>query len=780
LRCSPYAQNSALAPVIEHLQRVLQFQPDDTPEEKLRKLSVGATGQSLLPTEAIPLLVTLLSLPYPKDFPAFTLSPQKQKEKTQEALVSWLCAEAKQQAVVYAWEDLHWADPSTLELLTLFLAQVPTTRMLAVLTFRPEFTPPWGAHSYFSQLTLSRLGRAHVETMVEKVTGGEALPKEIIQQIVRKTDGVPLFVEELTKSVVESVGVQPATSTFSLGIPATLQDALMARLDRLGTAKEVAQLGAMLGREFTYELLHAVSSLDEDVLQQSLRQLVETELVFQSGVPPQAAYLFKHALVQDTAYQSLLKSRRQQLHHQIAQVLENRFPQTVETQPELVAHHYTEAGLGDQALPYWQRAGEHSSQRSAYVEAVAHFTKGLDVLKVLPDTHERAQHELMLQSALGVSLGATRGLGTPEVKRAYTRALELCRQTGETPKLFPVLRGLQAFHLIRAEYQTARELAEQFLSLAQRVQDPVLLLGAHFVLGQTLYLLGELASAREHLEQGITFYDPQQYRFLTWAGGDPAVQCRSYAAWVSWQLGYPDQALKRSQEALALAQEQTHPHSLAAALFSVALLHQLRREEQAAHERAEAAVTLATEQGFPLWLAGGTILRGWALAEQGQGEEGIIQMGQGMAAWQVIGTEMVRPTFLAMLAEAYGEIRQIEKGLTVLDEALAVVSKTGERWWEVELYRLKGALTLQSKVQGPKSKVQEAEDCFLKAIEIAQKQQAKSLELRATMSLARLWQSQGKGREAHQMLSEIYDWFSEGFDTKDLQEAKVLLEELSH
>jgi len=804
LRCSPYAQNSALQPVIEHLQRVLEFQGGESPEEKLRKLIVEATGRSPLQTEAVPLFAALLSLPHPDGYPVFTLSPQKQKEKTYEAIVAWLCEKAKQRAVTYAWEDLHWADPSTLELLTLFLAQVPATRLLAVLTFRPEFTLPWGSHSYFSQLTLSRLGRSQVETMVEKVTGGKALPSEIIQQIVIKTDGVPLFVEELTKSVVESVGAT-GRSPLQLGIPSTLRDALMARLDRLGTAKEIAQIGATIGREFHHELLHAVSSLNEETLQQGLRQLVETELVFQSGVPPQARYLFKHALVQDTAYQSLLKSRRQQLHQQVAAVLVEQFPETTETQPELVAHHYTDAGLAAQAIPYWQKAGQRAVQRSANVEAISHLTKGLELLKTFPDTPERPQQELSLQITLGAPLMLTKGYAAPEVEKTYARARELCQQVGETSQLFPVLFGLLAFSLVRAEYQTARELGEKILRLAQSVQAPALRVEAHFLLGQPLFFLGEFSPAYEHFEQGIALYDPQRHNpHVSGFAQDSGVACLSFIGWILWLRGYPDQALQRSQEALALAQELSHPFSLAYALVTAARFHLFRREVQAAQERAEALMVLCAEQGFALRMAQGTILRGWALAMQGEGEEGIGQLREGMATCWATGAEYFWPSYVAMLAEAYGKVGRVEEGLAVMAEAFAVVHKTGERFYEAELHRLKGELTLQqfnvqgskfkveegpeSEVRSPKSEIpstqhltpstQEAEAYFFKAIEIAQSQKAKSWELRATTSLARLWQQQGKRKEAHQMLSEIYHWFTEGFDTKDLQEAKELLEEL--
>jgi predicted ATPase len=652
--------------------------------------------------------------------------------------------------------------------------------------------------------------------MVEQVTYGKVLPSEVVQQIVDKTDGVPLFVEELTKAVVESGGLReddardvgarlrPGFSTghvrLPLAIPATLHDSLMARLDRLGPAKEIAQLGATLGREFSYELLQAVSSLEEPTLEQGLKQLVEAELVYQRGLPPQATYLFKHALVQDAAYQSLLKSTRQQFHNKIAQILEERFPDTKETHPELLAHHYTEAGLTTRAIPYWQKAGERAVQRSAYVEAISHLTKGLELLKTLPDTPKRAQRELTLQLALGAPLQATRGWAAPEMVQTYNRARELCRQVGETPQLFGVLGGLWVFYFDRAEYKTAHELAEQCLRLAQRVQNSYLLVWAHCFVGMTLFNLGEFALAQDHLEQGIARYDPQQHRALAFGAGtnEPGMTSLSEVALALWSLGYPDQARKRLHEALTLAQEVFHPLNLTFALANAALLHLLRREGQATQERAEALLALSSEQGFALFLAYGTIQRGWALAEQaclpdrqGQVEKGIAQIRQGLVAQQATGAEGLRPFHLALLAEAYGKAGQAEQGLKALAEALATVDKTRECFYEAELYRLKGQLTLQKfqvlgskfQVDNPQSAFRnpqsEAEACFHKAIEIARKQQAKSLELRAVMSLSRLWQQQGKTKEAHELLAKIYNWFTEGFDTKDLQEAKALLQELA-
>jgi class 3 adenylate cyclase len=461
-RCSPYHQNSAFYPLIEHVQHVLHVAPSDTSQAKVQKLEQTLARYRFPQHDTVPLLAALLSLPHPETAAPLTLTPQQQKRKTLDALVHWLFEEAERAPVYTVWEDLHWADPSTLEFLVLCLDQVPTARMLMLVTFRPEFTPPWMARSHVSHLVLSRLGRKQTSAIVEQIAGGNALPAEVLRQIVAKTDGVPLFIEELTKMVVEAEtdgGTQRAVP-LPLGIPSTLQDALMARLDRLGTAKEVAQQGAVVGRELTYEVLSAVSPLTEAALQHELTKLVEAELLYQRGRPPKATYLFKHALVQETAYQSLLKSTRQQYHRQIAQVFEARFTETTETQPELVAHHYTEAGLGAQAIVYWQRAGERAVQRSANAEAISHLTKGLELLTTLPDTPERNRQELTLRTALGPALIATKGNAAPEVEQTYARAVELCRQVGETSQLFPVLFGLRSVYLVRGQLRSAHELVD--------------------------------------------------------------------------------------------------------------------------------------------------------------------------------------------------------------------------------------------------------------------------------------------------------------------------------
>jgi TOMM system kinase/cyclase fusion protein len=783
-QCSPYHQNTALYPWIELLERVvLRFEREETPPQKLSKLEGFLVQYGLPLAEAVPLFATLLSLSLPADYAPLTMSPEQQKQQTLRALLMILLRMAAQQPVLFVMEDLHWVDPSTLEFLTLLVDQGPTARILALWTCRPDFSPPWTERSHCTQITVNRLPQQQAVEVIRQVAHGKALPPEVVAQIVAKTDGVPLFVEEQTKMVLESGLLAEREERYELigplpplAIPTTLHDALMARLDRLATVKALAQLGATLGREFSYDLLRAVAPWDKEILQRGLHQLVAAEFLYQQGVPPHATYRFKHALIQETAYQSLLKSTRQQYHQRIAQVLEAQFPATAETQPELLAHHYTAAGLPAQAIPYWQRAGQRASERSAYVEAIAHLTKGLQVLAALPETPERMQQELHLQTALGPAVMATQGYAAPEVEKAYARARELCQQVGQTPQLFRVRFGLWLFYAVRGEYKTAHELAEQLLTLAQSMQDPASLLEAHWALTATLTWLGELVLALQHAEQGIALYEPQHHHAHAFLYGlDPGVVCLSYAAYVSWFLGYPDRALARIHAALSLAQELAHPLSLTSALNFAAWLHHYRREVQAVKERAEELLALSTEQGFTLWVASATIMRGWVLVEQGQGEEGMAQMRRGLTDWQASGAALTRPYFLSLLAEVYGNAGRAEEGLRVLAEALEVVHKTEQRIGEAELYRLKGELLLMQATADE----HQADGCFHRALDIARQQQAKSWELRAAMSLSRLWQQQDKRAEAYDLLAPIYGWFTEGFDTADLQEAKALLEELA-
>jgi class 3 adenylate cyclase/predicted ATPase len=783
-RSAEYSQNTALFPLVDLFQRIFQFETGDTPDEKFGKLEQMLRQYRLPLEESVQLFAPLFSLPIPEDhYPALNLSPQRMRQRTLEALVAILLEQAEHQPMLFIVEDLHWTDPTTLEWLNLLIDQTPTASMLVLLTCRPHFQPAWHHRSYITEMTLNHLSHAQVERIITGMTNGKTFPAEMLQQISAKTDGVPLFVEEMTKAILESGQLKAVDGHYELtgslstfAIPTTLQDSLMARLDKLMTGKVIAQLGATIGRQFAYDLLSTVSQLDAATLQHELGRLVEAEIVYQRGVPPQSTYVFKHALIQDAAYESLLKSTRQQYHQRIAQVLESQFPETTETQPELVAHHCMEAGLTNQSVTYWYKAAQHAVERSAHVEAISHLRTGLALLQTLPETQERTQREVDMLIALGASLLATKGSGAPEVEQTYSRARQLCELLEDPQQLFPVLRGLWNYYLLRAELQTVQALGEQLLALAQQqAQDSAMLVAAHRALGTTLFWLGAVASAQTHFARGIVLYDAQQHRTSAVLHGEVAgVICHIHAAWALWYLGYPDQGLARSQEALLLAQQSAHPFSLSFVLSYIAQFHQFRREVRFTQEHAEAAISLATDQGFPQWKGVGALQRGWSLTHQGQVRDGVEQLTQGLRAYRATGAELARPYYLALLAEAHSIIGQSEAGLAVLTEALTLVDKTEERWYEPELHRLKGELLLQQNSDNQA----EAENCFQQAISIAHSQQAKSLELRATTSLARLWQ-QGKRQEAYDLLAPIYGWFTEGFDTADLKEAKALLDELA-
>jgi predicted ATPase len=632
-----------------------------------------------------------------------------------------------------------------------------------------------------SSLALTRLGRRAGALMVDRVVGAKAMPAAVSAQIVAKTDGVPLFVEELTKTVLESGLLTDAGDHYELkgplpplAIPATLHDSLMARLDRLAPVKEIAQLGAVIGHEFSQELLAAVADRPEDQLCSALDQLVASELVFRRGVPPDAVYTFKHTMVQDVAYQSLLKSRREQLHARIARVLEEQFPETAATAPERLAQHYTAAGLHDQAVDYWHRAGQRASERSADEEAIAHLTRGLELARALPDRTQSARQELKLLVALGEPLVAAKGFGAPEVGVTYNRALELCKQGGNPRHLFPTIWGLWHFYRGRGALQTARDLGDDLMGLAERYGDPMLLLAAHQALGHSLYHLGQLSAALTHLEQARMGVDPKldpspHLRY----GVAPHVQCMASLAQVLWCLGYPDQGLQRGREAVRSARDLSHLHSLTCSMYFAIRLHLHRGETREADELTEAALALSTKQGFTFWTALIVFMQGWSLFQQGREVEGIARMRAGFADAEATGAKMMRPMFCALLTEAYGQVGQLDDAWQMLASALHAVEESGQRHYEAEMYRFKGELHLR------KADPKQAATGFQRALDIARHQQAKSWELRAAMSLARLWAEQGKRSEAYELLAPVYGWFTEGFETRDLQDAKSLLYALS-
>jgi predicted ATPase len=605
----------------------------------------------------------------------------------------------------------------------------------------------------------------------------------VLNQIIAHTDGVPLFVEELTKTVLESGLLDDAGERYALrgplpalAIPSTLHASLLARLDRLAAVKDVAQTAATIGREFSYALISAVAGLPEQDLQAALAKLVGAELVFQRGVPPDAQYLFKHALVQDAAYASLVRTRRQQLHAQIARAMEERFPDVVEAEPEVLAHHFTAAGLAEPGAFYWQRAGQLASDRSAYQEATKHLNMGIELLKSLPDTPTRTQNELALHIALGASLMALRGNASSEAERAYLKARELCERMGHAPELFPVLFGLWRYCVTRPKLQTAAELADDLLSLADNAKDPAQAVIAHYAVGFSRYQSGDFIDARQHQEAGIAQYAPQQRRISVFRiAQDPGVGCRSYSGLSLWHLGLPDQALTRTQEGLALALELKHPLSVAFARCWLALLCQFRRDTGAVQAHAEAALALATEQEFALWAAMATIFRGWALAMRDKREEGALELAKGIAAWQATGAGTALAYYCTMQAEVFDLLGRGTEALQRLEEAQAEVERTGERWWEAEIYRVRGVLLLRHSMASQS----EAESWICRALEVARRQKAKSLELRAATSLARLWRDLGKPDKGRHLLAPINGWFAEGFDTVDLTESRALLDDLT-
>jgi predicted ATPase/class 3 adenylate cyclase len=778
--CSPHHQGSALHPVISQLVRAAGMAHDDSGEQRLAKLEAALAPAASNLDEAVTLLAPLLSIPLGPRYIPLDLSPQRRKERTLRTLLGQLEALAARQPVLMALEDAHWIDPTSLELFTLTMEHVAGVPVLLIITARPEFVPPWPAHTHVSTLALNRLGRQEGEALAFSVAKAKTLPPEVMSQIIAHTDGVPLFVEELTKTVLESGLLDDVGDRYvlrgplpSLAIPSTLHASLLARLDRLAAVKDVAQTAAAIGREFSHALIAAVVGLPERDLQAALAQLVAAELVFQRGLPPDAKYLFKHALVQDVAYASLVRSRRQQLHAQIARALEAGFPDVVESEPEVLARHFTAAGLTERGVFYWQRAGQQAGDRSAYLEASRHFTTGIELLTDLEDTPARAKQELVLQAALGATLIALKGHASSEVEHVYSKARDLCEHMGETPELFPVLFGLWRYCVTRPKRQTARELAETLLRLAKSANDPALGVIAHYAAGFSRFQSGEVVEARQHQEDGIAQYSPEQRRLPVFRiAQDPGVACRSYSALSLWCLGLPDQALARARDGLTLALELKHPFSVAYARCWLAWLSQLRRDVGTAREQADAAVALATEQGFVLWAAKATISRGWALAMGGNGKEGVLELEKGIAAWQATGAGATLSYYRTMKAEALDRAGQAEEALQEVDKARAELEKTADLWWEAEIYRLRGSLLLRHSM-APQA---EAEVWLRRALEVARRQQAKSPELRAATSLARLWCDQGKHAKAHDLLAPVYAWFTEGFDTSDLKDARTVLE----
>jgi class 3 adenylate cyclase/predicted ATPase len=746
--CSPFHANSAFYPIVRLIERMAEFRRDDTPETRLGKLDAFLTRIPDSPPEAAPLLASLLSLPRSDRYPPLTMTPEAQKQRTIEVLVDLLAELASERPVLSVFEDLHWVDPSTLGLLELVVERVQRLAVLVVITFRPEFEPPWPDRGHVTSLRLGRLARRQGTSMIEAVTGGKTLPAEVLDQIVTKTDGVPLFIEELTKSLLESGVLREVDSGYELtgplslpAIPATLQDSVLARFDRLGDAKDTAQLCAALGREFPYELLAAVSPLDDDALQEMLRQLTRAEMIFRRGSPPNAIYTFKHALVQDAAYGRLLKSRRQELHSRIARVMRQRFPHLIAAEPELLAHHHTEAGELEQAIENWLTAGRRAIERSANFEAVAHLRRGLKLVNEMPDDATRARRELKLQIAIGSPLLATKGYGAPEVGVTYARARELCDRVGDEAQRLPVLYGQCAYQIVQAENQAARQSSREFLREAERQGNASAILVARRVVGFTQYEQGNLIACRDSMQRVCDLYVEERDGNLGFQyGQNPLPPAMAVLAVVVWLLGDTDRASQLRADVIRLSNATGHANTRAyAQIFAGCVMGVLCQDWQSVREHGAALLTFTEQRRMPMWHAWAKFYHTLAAAAQAPTLVLAEQMQRALVETDATGAKNNLTFHLAMLAEVHGRIGQAARGLKVADDALALAEKTDERWWEAEIHRVRGELLV---LLGG-DRVAEAEEYFAKAIAVARSQFAKSLELRAATSMARHRQRTG-------------------------------------
>jgi serine/threonine protein kinase/predicted ATPase len=782
-RCSPQFQNTALYPAINFYERALAFGREEPPQARFDRLVHRLEQYGLARPETVPLWASLLSLPTTDRYPAHSLSPVRQREETFRAMLEWLHTRAARKPVLLVVEDLHWVDASTLEFLGQFLAEGLHDSILTLLTFRPEFQTPWPAVAHQTSLALNRLTRRQVADLMRKKVGG-ALPEAVLEQIYDRAGGVPLFVEEFAKMVQESgapdragVGDARAHALPIHGIPSTLQDLVMARLDRLEGGRDLAQLAATLGREFSYDVLAAVASVDEPTLQAELAELVQAEILYPKGSPPRCTYIFKHALLEDALYNALVKSRRQQYHRRIAAVLEERFPQTTETQPELLAHHWTEAGVAEQAIGYWLKAGLRSRERAAESEAIGHLTRGLALLETLEETRERDEQKLKILTTLAPASIAVRGYAAPEVGPILHRAHELCQRIGDDLQQFGIMLGNWEWHLVRGDLRPSVDLAADGMTLAQRLNDPGVLMEALFMQGATMFYRAQFAEARVCYETAVAGYDDRE-RTRFWAthtGHNAGVTHRCYLALVLWHLGYPDQALRLDRETQELARTIGHAFSLGHALDFTAFLGHYCRLGAQVRAAAEEELALATDQGFQLWHACGTLHKGAGMLLLGRREEALALLLKGFSAFRATGAEVRVPAYLGMLGDAYTQSARFEDAHQALDEGLEIAEKNDDRCHEAELHRLKGELLL---AESP-DQMAAAEDCFRRAIETALRQQSNGWELRATISLARLWQRLGRQDDAHAALAAVYNTYTEGFTTPDLVEARALLEALA-
>ena len=781
--CSAHHTNSALFPFVAQLERAARFKRGDSPAQKLAKLETLVVRSGADGDHTIAVLANLLSLPPSNRYRLPELTPQGRKEKTLAALSTHLEALAAKQPVLVIFEDAHWIDPTSLELLTATVERVAQLRVLLLITARPEFVAPWPRYAHVSTVALARLRRSDAAAIIMRITGGKTLPDEVMHQIVARTDGVPLFVEELTKTVLESGVLRQRDGEYvlerplpPLAIPTTLHDSLTARLDRFAPVREVAQIGAVVGRSFSYELLSAVAGLSPQKLEEALGQLVLSELVFCRGEIPHAVYTFKHVLVRDAAYSSLLKSRRATMHAAIASAFEQRFPEIVEAEPETLAHHLTEAGLHEKAVSYWLKAGKNAVQRFANLEAIAHLQQGLEAACQLPESSARDRLELDLQFALGPCLIATQGPASSTAIATFARSRELCSRLGDPPEYLQVLFWLATGSVIRGELPQAREATTTLLGLAEARNDRPMLINAIRGLGMILLFMGHLVEARELTERAIVAFstssDSEKLAARA-AGQDAGVAGLALMSWALWALGHVDLAVTRMAAALQRADAVGHPHTQAYACYYASILHALRGEPSLAQRHAERCLALSEEHGFRHWHGLSRAIRGICMTTLDPSASALAEVKGALDQYRSAGYQLGITALYVLMCPILLVRGEREAALEMIGQGLSAASHNSERLFEAELHRLKAqALTVCGSASA------DAQSSLERALKTAESQHARSLELRAAKDLAALWLGQGRREEALAFLAPVHAWFSEGFDTRDLRDAKALLDQL--
>jgi class 3 adenylate cyclase/predicted ATPase len=777
-----HGKASAWLPVLELLRGYFGIQDADDATARREKVRTALAALDPVLSDALPYVCGLLAIQETPD-PLAQMDPQVRRRRTLDALKRIIIRESLNKLTAVIFEDLHWIDGETQALLDLLADSIANSRVLLLVNYRPEYHHEWANKSYYSQFRLGALGRESAGEMLAALLGEGIELVPLKRLMIERTEGNPFFIEEMVQALFEkgalvrNGAVKVTRSLSQLRLPPTVQGILASRIDRLpAEQKELLQTQAVIGRESSLGLLRQIASSPDIQLGRMLADLQAGEFIYEQPVANDVEYVFKHALTQEVAYNSLLIERRKELHNRAGQALETLFDDQLDDHLSELAHHYSHSDNADKAIEYLGRAGQQAMQRSAHSDAITNLTAAIKLLQSFPDGQDRIERELPLQLAIGPAFIALKGWGAPEMERAFTRARELCTLLGNPPQLFPALAGVCSIHLVRAELQAAKDLAEELLLVAQRTHDPTRLESAHYYLAITSFHRGELPLAREHVEEAIALhhYKPDWPRRSS--GIDSAVACLTYGGWMLWYLGYPEQALKRSDEARALAGRLSHPDSLVFAVgYAVNLRHD-RREVSEVQKLTELQMTLSVEHDLATFVAWGGIFRGWALAMEDHNEKGIAQIQEGLAAQHATGFEFMRPLNLNLLAEACAALGRFAEGLNASIEAIAAADEHHNGFCKAESYRLKGELLLR---QNP-SNIPDARSCFQRAIEIARGQSAKSLELRAMTSLARLLDRQGRRDEARAMLAEIYDWFTEGFDTADLKDAKALLDELNN